>query len=75
MLLMLAWLSNAVMAPAAKARRAMRCGQAALARKNFVAARPHLERAARYEPLREEAICLMAEASLCAGRAGKRYMR
>ena len=41
------------------------------ARKNFVAARPHLQRAARFEPLREEAICLMAEASLCAGRAGE----
>jgi tetratricopeptide (TPR) repeat protein len=57
------------MAPAAMARRAMRQGHAALARKNFVAARPHLERAARYEPLREEAICLMAEASLYAGKA------
>jgi outer membrane protein assembly factor BamD (BamD/ComL family) len=57
------------MAPAVFARRAMKQGHAALARKNFAAARPHLERAARYEPLREEAICLMAEASLYAGKA------
>ena len=69
MVLTLTWLSTAVMAPAALARRAMRQGHAALERKNFVAARPHLERAARYEPLREEAICLMAEASLYAGKA------
>ena len=69
MVLTLTWLSTAVMAPAAIARRAMRQGHAALAKKNFVAARPHLERAARYEPLREEAICLMAEASLYAGKA------
>src|ERR1700743_2918340 len=69
MVLTLTWLSTAVMAPAALARRAMKQGHAALARKNFVEARPHLERAARYEPLREEAICLMAEASLYAGKA------
>jgi thioredoxin-like negative regulator of GroEL len=69
MVLTLTWLSTAVMAPAAMARRAMKQGHAALARKNYVAARPHLERAARYEPLREEAICLMAEASLYAGKA------
>ncbi|MGN6367578.1 MAG: hypothetical protein ACTHN5_04890 [Phycisphaerae bacterium] len=69
MVLTLTWLSTAVMAPAAIARRAMKQGHAALARKNFIAARPHLERAARYEPLREEAICLMAEASLYAGKA------
>jgi hypothetical protein len=33
-------------------------------RRNFALARRHLERAARYEPLREEAVCLMAEAAL-----------
>src|ERR1700761_5724283 len=70
MVLTLTWLSTAIMAPAALAHRAMKQGHAAFARKNFVAARPHLERAARYEPLREEAICLMAEASLYAGKAG-----
>ena len=69
MVLTLTWLSTAVMAPAAFARRAMKQGHAAFARKNFAAARPHLERAARYEPLREEAICMMAEGSLYAGKA------
>ena len=72
MVLTLTWLSTAVMAPAA-----IRPSRDATGDKlrwprgrNFVAARPHLERAgAKYEPLREEAICLMAEASLYAGKA------
>ncbi len=62
--LTLAWLSTAMIAPAALARRALQRGKAALQNHNFAKARPHLERAARYEPLREEAVCLIAEASL-----------
>jgi hypothetical protein len=41
-----------------------------LRRRNYADARRHLERAAAYEPLREEAVCLMAEASLYAHKAG-----
>lgn len=69
MVLMLAWLGSAVAAPGFLARRALRHGQTAMERRNFAAARRHLERAARYEPLREEAVCLMAEASLQDRRA------
>ncbi len=68
MALTLSWLSAAVIGPAGVARRALRQGQAALEGRNFALARPHLERAARYEPLREEAICLIAEASLHSGK-------
>jgi hypothetical protein len=64
MVLMLTWLGTAVVAPAFLARRALRQGHAAMERQHFAAARRHLERAARYEPLREEAVCLMAEAAL-----------
>jgi len=64
MVLMLAWLGTAVAAPGFLARRALRIGQSEMERRNFAAARRHLERAARYEPLREEAVCLMAEAAL-----------
>ncbi|HVS69715.1 MAG TPA: hypothetical protein VHQ47_00500, partial [Phycisphaerae bacterium] len=68
MVFTLTWLGTAVLAPAAMAKRALRLGQAALRRRNYADARRHLERAAAYEPLREEAVCLMAEASLYANK-------
>src|SRR5215467_2449163 len=64
MLLTFTWLGSAIAAPALLAKRAFRQGHAAFHRSDFEAARRHLERAARYEPLREEAICLLAEAAL-----------
>ncbi len=66
MVFTLTWLGTAVLAPAMMGKRALRRGQAALRRRNYADARKHLERAAAYEPLREEAVCLMAEASLYA---------
>jgi hypothetical protein len=68
MVLMFTWLSAAVVGPAVLAKRALKQGQIALARKNYAVARAYLEKAARHQPLREEAICLLAEASLYAGK-------
>ena len=68
MVLMFTWLSAAVVGPAVMAKRSFRQGQAAFERKNYAAAKYHLEKAARHQPLREEAICLLAEASLYAGK-------
>jgi hypothetical protein len=70
MVFTLTWLGTAVLAPAMMGKRALRLGQAALRRRNYADARRHLERAAAYEPLREEAVCLMAEASLHAHKPG-----
>jgi hypothetical protein len=64
MVLTLTWLGSAIAAPAVLARRALRQGHLAFHNRDYAKARRHLERAARYEPLREEAVCLMAEASL-----------
>jgi tetratricopeptide (TPR) repeat protein len=68
MVLTLTWIGSAIAAPAVLARRAFRQGHAAFHNRDYAKARRHLERAARYEPLREEAVCLMAEASLNDGR-------
>jgi hypothetical protein len=65
---MFTWLSAAVVGPAVLAKRALKQGQFALERKNYAAAKSHLERASRYQPLREEAICLLAEAALYSGK-------
>jgi tetratricopeptide (TPR) repeat protein len=68
MVLMLNWLSSTVMGPRVSAKRALQRGRLAFGRKNYADARLHLRQAARYEPLREEAVCLMAEAALLGGR-------
>ncbi len=64
MLLTVAWFSTALFTPSCIARRNLRLGREALARYEFSTARRFLQRAARHEPLREEAICLLAEADL-----------
>ena len=66
MVLTLTWLGTAVAAPALRARRALRRGRRALLSRNLFEAQQHLRKAARFEPLREESVCLMAEASLYA---------
>jgi hypothetical protein len=59
-----AWLTSSILAPTLMAKRSLRLGHDALNRKQYAAARRHLERAARHEPLREQAVCLAAEADL-----------
>lgn len=68
MVFTLTWLGSAVFAPGFRGQRALRRGQTALQRRNYADARKHLEKAASFPPLREEALCLLAEAALHAHR-------
>lgn len=66
--LTLAWLGTSIIGPAIFARRALRRGYDALECGELATARRHLDRAARYLPLRERAVCLLAETDLREGR-------
>jgi hypothetical protein len=64
MVLSFLWLGSCTVAPRLWARRALKRGTAALERREFPSARHYFRDAARYEPFREEALCLLAETDL-----------
>lgn len=66
--MMFAWWGAAIAAPAVLAARALRRGKWAMKMREFGRAQRHFERAAQRDDLREEAVCLMAEAALHEGR-------
>ena len=68
MLLILTWVGGAVVASGIMARWAMKRGRLALRQQHYLAARGYLERAARHDAFRIEAITLGAEAAIFAGR-------
>lgn len=60
----LTWYALASSLPGFSARRALRRGRRALAGHAYPKAARYFKRAAAYEPLREDAVCLLAEAAL-----------